>query len=122
MTDTRLITHVHDPETSKTAAAQLDAEGRQSMKEALIELLDERPRTGDELTAAYFHKAEVRGWPFKTDRHNVKRRLSDLHVIHHVIKDSGQTRPSNLGKRATVWKLAVPAEYARLIVAMKGTA
>jgi hypothetical protein len=122
MTDPRRITHRHDPDTSTTSAVELDAEGRQTLKEALIALLDEQPRTGDELTAAYFHHAEMRQWPQFSDRHSVKRRLSDLHTIHHVIKESGQTRRSNLGKRATVWELAVPADEARLIVAMKGAA
>jgi hypothetical protein len=120
--DLRYLSHTGDPDTSNTAALQLNAQGRQSLKEALIELLDERPRTGDELTAAYFHQAEFRRWPQFSDRHSVKRRLSDLHTIHHVIKESGETRPSNLGKRATVWMLAVPANEARLIVAMRGAA
>ena len=122
MTDPKLITHEHDPETSTTAAVDIDEKVLRTLKQALIVLLDEKPRTGDELTAAYFHRAGREGWPLYTDRHNIKRRLSDLHAIHHVIKESGKTRPSNLGKPATVWELAVPTNTARLIVAMKGTA
>jgi hypothetical protein len=122
MTDLRRLSHTGDPETSTTAALKLDAEGRQSLKEALITLLDEKPRTGDELTAAYFHQAEFRHWPQFSDRHNVKRRLSELHATHHVIRESGTTRESLLGKQATVWELSVPVDEARVIVAMRRAA
>lgn len=116
------LSHSGDPETSTTAALQLDAQGRLSLKEAIITLLDERPRTGDELIGAYTARAEVNGWPLIADLHSVKRRLSELHTIHHVVKESGDTRPSNHGKAATVWALSTPAEEARIIVRMRGAA
>lgn len=122
MNELRRLSHTGDPETSNTAALQLDAQGRQSLKQAIITLLDEKPRTGDELTAAYFHCAEFMRWPQFTDRHNVKRRLSELHATHHVIRESGATRESLLGKQATVWELAVPVDEARVIVAMRRAA
>jgi len=122
MNDLRHLSHAGDPETSTTAALKLDAEGRQSLKEALIILLDEKPRTGDEPIAAYFHQAEFKRWPIFSDRHNVKRRLSELHTTHHVIRESGRTRPSSQGKQATVWELAVPTDKARVIVAMRRAA
>ena len=113
------LAHNGDPQTSHDAVIQLDPEGRSTLKDELLVLLDERPRTGDELTAAYAHQAEFRRWPTYLDMHNVKRRLSELHTRHHVIRESGETRPSRLGRNAVVWELAVPLDEARTIVAMK---
>lgn len=122
MSDLRRLSHATDPETSSTAAVRLDPQGRLSLKEAIITLLDERPRTGDELIAAYASHAEQNRWPLIADLHSVKRRLSELHTTHHVVRESGETRESRMGRKATVWELAVPAWEARLVVAMKGTA
>lgn len=115
--NTRAMSHSHDPLTSDLAAVQLDKHASARLKDALLLLLDEKPRTADELTAVYSHQAEFRRWPTFLDLHNVKRRLSDLHAKHHVIKESGEKRPSRLGKASIVWELAVPIEEARLIVA-----
>lgn len=110
------MSHTHDPETSELAAVQLDKHAMGRLKDALLILLDEKPRTADELTAVYFHQAEMNRWPFLEDAHNVKRRLSDLHQKHHVIRESGDKRPSRHGRASVVWELAVPVEEARLIV------
>lgn len=118
MNDLTRLAHAGDPETSHLAAAQLDPEGRVSLKQAIVALLDERPRTGDELIAAYATQAEIHLWPLVADLHSVKRRLSELHKLHHVVRESGETRLSRLGRKSTVWELAVPAEEARLVVAM----
>ena len=110
------MSHTHDPETSSLAAVRLDKHASARLKDALLVLLDEKPRTADELTAVYFHQAEMHRWPLLDDAHNVKRRLSELHSRHHVIRESGDRRPSRLGKASTVWELSVPVEEARLIV------
>lgn len=122
MNEVRRLSHSADPETSTTAALHLDPQGRLSLKEAIITLLDERPRTGDELIAAYASHAEQNRWPLIADLHSVKRRLSELHTTHHVVRESGETRESRMGRQATVWELAVPADEARIIVAMRGAA
>lgn len=114
--NTKTMSHTHDPETSQLAAVRVDPNASAQLKDALLILLDEKPRTADELTSVYFHQAEFRRWPQIADSHNVKRRLSELHSKHHVIRESGDRRPSRLGKASTVWKLAVPVEEARLIV------
>lgn len=114
--NTRTMSHTHDPETSSLAAVQLDKHASARLKDALLILLDEKPRTADELTSVYFHQAEFKRWPLIQDAHNVKRRLSELHSKHHVIRESGDRRPSRLGKASTVWELSVPVEEARLIV------
>lgn len=116
------MSHTHDPETSRLAAVKLDPEGRESLKQAIIALLDEHPRTGDELIAAYASHAEVNRWPLIADLHSVKRRLSELHTVHHVVRESGETRESRMGRQATVWELAVPASEARVIVSMGSAA
>ena len=110
------LSHTHDPETSSLAAVQLDKHASARLKDALLILLDEKPRTADELTAVYMNQAEFHRWPIFLDSHNIKRRLSELHSKHHVIRESGDRRPSRLGKASTVWELAVPVEEARLIV------
>jgi len=120
--NTTPLAHNGDPQTSHDAVVQLDPVGRATLKDALLVLLDERPRTGDELTSAYAGQAEFRRWPTYMDLHNVKRRLSELHTRHHVIRESGETRPSRLGRKAVVWELAVPLEEARIVVAMKDAA
>lgn len=114
-----ILAHSTDPTTSHHAAVTLDHEGRQTLKDALLQLLAEHPRTGDELTRAYYANAERNLWPLFTDHHNVKRRLSELHTIHHVIRPTSERRPSQLGKPATVWELTVPLDEARVIVAAR---
>lgn len=114
--NTRTMSHTHDPETSSIAAVQLDKHDSARLKDALLILLDEKPRTADELTAVYFHQAEFRRWPQFADVHNVKRRLSELAKKHHVIRESGDRRPSRLGKASTVWELSIELEEARVIV------
>lgn len=114
--NTNTMAHANDPETSHLAASQVDPHDSARLKHALIDLLAESPRTGDELTAVYFRLAEINGWPRLGDAHNIKRRLSDLHARHHVIRESGVRRPSRLGKLATVWELAMSADKAREVV------
>lgn len=114
--NTRTMSHTSDPETSTLAAEQVDAHKTLLLKLALIDLLDENPRNGDELTDAYYNLADVNGWPVFTDHHNPKRRLSELHTRHHIIRPSAIRRPSAQGKLATVWELAVSAEDARAVV------
>lgn len=114
--DTKRLHHSHDPFTSADAAVRLNVNDTRRLKDALLILLHERPRTGDELTSAYVHRAVQEQWPILSDTHNVKRRLSDLHARHHVIRTNGDTRASRMGKKASVWELAVPLEEARLIV------
>lgn len=116
--NTRTMSHTHDPETSTIAAVQLDKHASGRLKDALLILLDEKPRTADELTAVYMYTAEFHRWPIFLDSHNIKRRLSELHSKHHVIRESGDRRPSRLGKASTVWTLSVPAEEARTIVGL----
>ncbi|MFJ4997144.1 hypothetical protein ACIP5T_03265 [Microbacterium sp. NPDC088619] len=114
--NTRTMSHTSDPVTSTLAAESVDPHDSTRLKLALIDLLDEAPRTADELTEAYFNLAFVNGWPSFHDTHNCKRRLSDLHQKHHVIRESGDRRPSAHGRPATVWELAVSAEDARAVV------
>lgn len=114
--NTRTMSHSSDPDTSRLAAESVDPNDSARLKLALLDLLAEEPRTADELTDAYFNLAFVNGWPSFLDRHNVKRRLSELHAKHHVIRESGDRRPSRMSKLSTVWELGVPLEDARDIV------
>lgn len=118
--NTATMSHAHDPGTSSLAAQSVDPHTSLMLKLALIDLLEEDPRNADELTDAYYNLAEANGWPVCEDRHNVKRRLSELHQRHHVIRESGDRRPSRLGKLATVWELGVPADEAREVVSGNG--
>lgn len=36
--------------------------------------------------------------------------------MNHVIRESGDRRPSRLGKASTVWELSIELEEARVIV------
>lgn len=117
---TKRLSHAGDPWTSADAAIQLGPEARATLKDALITLLAEKPRTDDELVAAYTSHAETNRWPLLADLHSVKRRRSELHTIHHVVQPTGETRPSRMGRKSVVWELAVPEEHARIIVAMRG--
>jgi len=114
--NTKTMSHSSDPDTSRIAAESVDPHKSMLLKLALIDLLVENPRNGDELTDAYYNLAETNGWPVFVDHHNPKRRLSELHQKHHVIRESGERRPSRMGKLATVWQLAVSADEARQIV------
>lgn len=118
----KAMSHTGDPETSHLAAIELYPDDSTKLRDALMLLLDEKPRTADELTAAYFHQAEFKRWPLIDDSHNVKRRLSELHTRFHVIRESGDRRPSRRGRASTVWELAVPVDEARRIGAMRGAA
>ncbi len=110
----RALSHRGDPATSREAATLLGDTLR--LKRALVELLADAPLPADEITTVYFQVAEFRRWPSYEDRHNVKRRLSELHRRHHVIRESGERRPSRLGRAATVWELAVPVGEAHRIL------
>lgn len=114
--NTNTMSHASDPQTSVLAAESVDAHKSMLLKLALIDLLEEDPRNGDELTDAYYNLADVNGWPVFSDHHNPKRRLSELHQRHHVIRPSAIRRPSRLGKLATVWELATTADEAREVV------
>jgi len=116
------MSHTNDPETSLIAAEQVDENDTARIKDALVVLLSERPSTADELTIRYVNAAEFRGWPLVMDWHNFKRRLSELHTRHHVIRESGERRPSKRGKSSTVWALSVPVDEARVVVKMRGAA
>lgn len=122
MNDLERLSHTGDPDTSHMAALQLDAQGRQSLKEAIITLLDEKPRTDDELASAYRTRAEVNQWPLIRDLHSIARRRSELVHTHGVVIDSEKRRPSNMGRSAVVWQLSVPAEEAKKAVRMRGAA
>jgi hypothetical protein len=122
VSDIRHLSHRTDPETSSTAALQLDAQGRASLKEALIDLLAEKPRTDDELAAVYRHRAEVNGWPLILDLHSVARRRSELVHKHDVVRDSGDRRLSNMGRKAVVWELTETPDDAKAIIRMKDAA
>lgn len=114
--NTNTMAHANDPSTSHEAASQVDPHASRALKLALIELLAESPRTGDELTAVYFRLAEINGWPRLGDAHSVKRRLSDLHTRHKVIRETGDRRPSAHDRPATVWELSMRSDVARAVV------
>lgn len=114
--NTRTMSHTSDPSTSTTAASQVNPHDTLRLKLALIDMLDASPKTADELTDMYYGLSGVRRWPVLIDPHSVKRRLSELHRRHAVIRESGLTRPSRMGRAATVWELAVSADEARAIV------
>lgn len=114
--NTRTMSHTSDPATSTLAAETVDPHKTRMLKLALIDLLEEDPRNADELTAAYYNLADVNGWPVFSDHHNPKRRLSELHTRHHIIRPSAIRRPSAQGKLATVWELSIPADEARTVV------
>lgn len=110
------MSHTNDPLTSRMAAIEVDPNESAAIRDALLLLIADKPRTADELTAVYMHQAEFKRWPQLEDVHNVKRRLSELHARHHVIKESGERRPSRRGRSSTVWMLTVPVEEARVLV------
>lgn len=114
--NTKSMSHSSDPDTSRIAAESVDPHESARLKLAILDLLGEAPRTADELTAVYFRLGEMNGWPQLHDAHNVKRRLSELHAKHHVIRESGDRRPSAHGRPSTVWELAVTLDEARTVV------
>ncbi|WP_350347216.1 hypothetical protein ABIQ69_11305 [Agromyces sp. G08B096] len=73
-----------------------------AVRDAIVALLEEEPRTVTELTAAYCRLRLVNGWPFLTDLHNIARRTSDLHD-RGVIYDTGVRRPTRFGRPSAVW-------------------
>lgn len=113
--NTTTMSHTSDPETSAEAAEKLNPHDTLRLKLALIDLLADTALTADELTDVYFQVAEFRRWPRWADKHNVKRRLSTLHTIHHVIQKAGK-RPSRMGRASTVWELSTSVDEARRIV------
>lgn len=114
--NTRTMSHTSDPATSATAASQVNPHDTLRLKHAIIDMLEQRPLTADEMTTIYYRFGEESDWPYVLDAHNIKRRLSELHKRHHVIRESGLTRPSRMGRAATVWELALDADEARAIV------
>ncbi len=85
--------HAHDPDTSVQAArgAQGLAEEHQSIIAAVLATYG--PLTSCEIADRC-----------KLNYHQVARRMSDL-VIDGKVMDSGETRRSPGGRRATVWRL-----------------
>lgn len=120
--DPMMLAHRGDPETSKTSAKKVSKARTPLVRRAIAELLDQRPRTGDELIAAYRNGAEAHGWPLLRDLHEVKRRCSDMHTLFRVVRPvedalgNKVTRLSAGGSPATVWELSVPVDVAQLIV------
>ena len=92
--------HSHDPDTSRIAAEELS--DMDAVREAIIELLEEEPRTVTELTAAYCSLRQANGWPFLADLHNIARRTSDLHQADRIY-DTGERRATRLGRPSVVW-------------------
>lgn len=122
--NTKAMSHTHDPETSTIAARKVSQRRSARVRRAIVHLLAEKPRTDDELVAAYRSRAETERWPLLPVMHEVKRRRSDMHTRFHVVKPSTDdygnktTRPSTEGNPSTVWTLAVPADQARQIVGL----
>ncbi|MGF3056191.1 hypothetical protein [Microbacterium sp. YY-01] len=110
------LAHATDPATSHDAVVALNQDNSAALKDALLHLLAEKPMTADELTTAYTNRAEFKRWPIFTDWHNIKRRLSELHTHHKVIRPSGHTRPSRMGRKSIVWELSLALDEARIIV------
>lgn len=107
------LAHTNDPDASHAAAANLDRKKSALVKQAIIELLAERPRAAFELQSAYMELRGICGWPL-VQPHSVNRRLSELHgagAVRPVLDDHGdQVRiPTKDGATATVWEI-VPAE------------
>lgn len=109
------LAHIKDPDASRLAAEaqERNRSRNQRVKDALLELLAEEPRTSFELQDAYFSWRMVNDWP-DVQVYSVNRRLSELHNEHLVraaVDDHGQQvrRPSPSGATVTVWEI-VPLE------------
>lgn len=102
-TSTRELARTTDPQTSHTAAAQLDAHQLGLQKAAILELLTEQPRDDHELTHAYFNLAIERGWPV-TDWDSIRKRRSQLTEAGAVIAFG--THPGRYTRPVTVWTVA----------------
>lgn len=113
--EVRTLAHRNDPDAS-VAAAEFqvrNASRNQRVKDAILGLLAEEPRTSFELQDAYFSWRMVNDWP-DVQTHSVSRRLSELHRDGRVraVRDAQGAqvrRPSPSGATATVWEI-VPAE------------
>jgi hypothetical protein len=95
MTDTKHLSHLYDPETSKQAAEMFSRTGKRK-KHSLI-VLDaiqkEQWRTGPELMA-----------PTGLDEYAVRRRLSDLKAQGRIIQ--GSVRACSVkGTKMVTWGL-----------------
>lgn len=113
--------HAHrgDPDASKAAAAHQarNSTRNQRVKNAILGLLAEEPRTSFELQDAYFSWRMVNDWP-DVQVYSINRRLSDLHnagLVRAVLDADGVQvrRPSPAGATATVWEIVPEAQDAR---------
>jgi hypothetical protein len=115
----RVHAHRGDPDAS-IAAAEYQARNssrNQRVKDAILGLLAEEPRTSFELQDAYFSWRMVNDWP-DVQVYSINRRLSDLHnagLVRAVVDGEGTQlrRPSPAGATATVWERVPEQQDAR---------
>lgn len=93
--------HLHDPETSATAAASVNRDEASVVQQAILELLAEKPRADFELIPAYAAIRESRGWPI-VQLHSIARRRSELYTQGKV-RATPERRQTEYGRPATVW-------------------
>lgn len=97
------LAHRSDPETSFTAAEELNMSAKDHIKAIILEELAEEPMAAFQLTDLYFELRAKFGWPdCKTD--GIAKRLSELHNEHRV-QDSGRRVMSPYGRPAVVWQV-----------------
>jgi hypothetical protein len=117
--EVRTLAHRNDPDAS-VAAAEFqvrNASRNQRVKDAILGLLAEEPRTSFELQDAYFSWRMVNDWP-DVQVHSVSRRLSELHRagLVRAVEDAGGVqvrRPSPSGATATVWEIVPEQQEAQ---------
>lgn len=95
-----------DPDTSHEAAASLDDQRLSECRRKILELLRSGPATDEEI-------ARAECWEeFPQSPSSLRTRRAEL-VDVGLVLDSGATRPTLSGRKATVWRAAVqtPGEY-----------
>ena len=86
-----------DHDTSEEAAESI-LPSREQMKRVVWRLLDERPRTDEELTLA-LHALGIH-----SAHSSAGKRRGDL-VAEGLVIDSGERRPNSNGRKMIVWRL-----------------
>lgn len=108
--------HLDDPDTSRTAAINLDGTATEQVCHAIIDLLDERGALAAwELERVYFDIRTRRGWPVVAF-YSIHRRCSQMKKQIGVLRGTGtRTNPPG-GKAAEVLGLSMHPTQAHATV------
>jgi hypothetical protein len=86
-----------DPHTSHAAAASLTLDRLSDVQRTILRALSERPMTDEQLTGWW-----TRSMARRASESSIRSRRAEL-VAAGLVVDTGQTRPTLLGRAAIVW-------------------